>query len=74
MIIQRDSVKSKPRIAAGKHKLVVDTSLAKPGALLTVAMNVDGAEVARMTTKLSVPAPFSARETFDVGADLGSHV
>ena len=74
MIIQRYSVKSKQRIAAVKHKIVVDTSLAKPGAPLTVAMSVDGAEVAKMTTKLSVPAAFSVSETFDVGVNLGSPV
>jgi hypothetical protein len=52
----------------------VDTTLPKPGAPLTVVMTVDGSEVARMTTKRSVPAAFSASETFDVGLDFGSPV
>lgn len=74
MIIERYTVKSKEPIAAGKHSIVVDTSLPKPGAPLTVVMTVDGDEVAKMTTRLSVPAAFSASETFDVGVDLGSPV
>jgi arylsulfatase len=74
MVIERYNVKTKQRIAAGRHTIVVDTTLPKPGAALTVAMTVDGAEVAKMTTKRSVPAAFSASETFDVGVDLGSPV
>jgi arylsulfatase len=35
---------------------------------------VDGAEVARTTVKRTVPAAFTASETFDVGIDLGSPV
>ena len=74
LIIERYTVKSKDRIAPGKHTIVVDTSLTKPGAPLTVEMTVDGAQVAKMTTERSVPAAFSASETFDVGVDLGSPV
>jgi arylsulfatase len=39
-----------------------------------VALNVNGQEVARTTLKRTVPAAFSASETFDVGVDLGSTV
>ncbi|MEO1614654.1 MAG: arylsulfatase [Planctomycetota bacterium] len=74
MIVERYTVKSKQPIAAGEHTIVVDTSLPKPGAPLTVVMTVDGDEAAKMTTRLSVPAAFSASETFDVGVDLGSPV
>ena len=35
---------------------------------------VDGREIARTTVKRTVPAAFSAAETFDVGVDLGSPV
>ena len=35
---------------------------------------MDGQEVARTTVKRTVPAAFSASETFDVGVDLGSTV
>ena len=35
---------------------------------------MDGKEVARTTVKRTVPAAFTASETFDVGVDLGSPV
>lgn len=37
-------------------------------------ISVDGKEVARTTVKRTVPAAFTASETFDVGTDLGSPV
>jgi arylsulfatase len=37
-------------------------------------LKVDGAEVARTTVKRTVPAAFTASESFDVGVDLGSPV
>ena len=37
-------------------------------------LTVDGSEVARTTVKRTVPAAFTASETFDVGIDLGSPV
>jgi hypothetical protein len=37
-------------------------------------LRVDGQEVARTIVKRTVPAAFSASETFDVGVDLGSTV
>ncbi len=73
-IIGRYTIKSNERIAAGRHTIVADTSLANPGAPLTVKMSVDGDQVAKMTTKRSVPAAFSASETFDVRVALGSPV
>ena len=39
-----------------------------------MVLKVDGQEVARTTVKRTVPAAFSASETFDVGVDLGSTV
>lgn len=73
-IVERYTAKSANRIPAGKHTIVIDTKLAKPGAPLTVAMNVDGQPVGTMTTKRSAPVAFTASETFDVGLDLGSPV
>jgi arylsulfatase len=35
---------------------------------------VDGKEVARTSPKMTVPAAFTASESFDVGVDLGSPV
>jgi hypothetical protein len=47
---------------------------AKPLSPADVVVKVDGQEVARTTVKRTVPAAFSASETFDVGIDLGSPV
>ena len=74
MIIERYVAKSDGKIAAGKHKIEVDTTIAKPGAPAEVILKVDGVEVARTTVKRTVPAAFTASETFDVGVDLGSPV
>ncbi len=74
MIIERYTVRSTTKLSAGKHKIEVDTKIAKPGAPAIVVLTVDGAEVARTTVKRTVPAAFTASETFDVGVDLGSPV
>ena len=74
MIIERYIAKSKKRIGAGKHTIIIETTLTKPGAPAEIVMTVDGTEVARMTTKRTVPLAFTASETFDVGIDLGSPV
>ncbi len=74
MIIERYIARSTEKLAAGKHKIEVDTKVAKPGAPAEVVLAVDGTEVARTTVKRTVPAAFTASETFDVGVDLGSPV
>ena len=76
MIIDRWIATSKKKIAPGKHTIVVDTTLKapKPGAPADIVLSVDGKEVARTAVKISVPAAFTASETFDVGVDLGSPV
>ena len=76
MIIDRTIARSREKIASGKHTVVVDTMLKapKPGAPADIALSVDGREVARATVKMTVPAAFTASETFDVGTDLGSPV
>ena len=45
-----------------------------PGRPADVVLKVDGKEVANTTVKRTVPAAFTASETFDVGVDLGSPV
>ena len=52
------------------------TLIAKPRPLspAEVVLTVDGKEVARTTVKRTVPAAFTASETFEVGVDLGSPV
>ena len=74
MVIERYTARSKEKIAAGKRKIEVDTTIAKPGAPAEVVLTVDGKEVARTTVKRTVPAAFTASESFDVGIDLGSPV
>jgi arylsulfatase len=74
MIIERTIARSTGKLGAGKHRIVVDTAIAKPGAPAEVVLSVDGKEAARATVKRAVPAAFSASETFDVGVDLGSSV
>jgi arylsulfatase len=74
MIIERYVARSKDKLAPGPHRIEVDTTIAKPGAPAEVVLTVDGDEVARTTVKRTVPAAFTASETFDVGLDLGSPV
>ena len=76
MIVQRYITKSRERISPGKHTIGVDTTLKppRPGSPADIVLSVDGTEVARTTTKMTVPAAFTASESFDVGVDLGSIV
>ena len=77
MIIERYIARSARKLAAGQapHR-GHDTTLAskQPLSPADVVLKVDGQEVARTTVKRTVPAAFSASETFDVGVDLGSPV
>lgn len=74
MIIERYQAETKEALSAGKHKIVVTTTIAKPGAPGTVVITVDGKEVAQTALKRTVPLIFTASESFDVGTDLGSPV
>jgi arylsulfatase A-like enzyme len=74
MIIERTIARSTGKLAAGKHRIEVATAIAKPGAPGEIVLSVDGKEAARTTVKRTVPAAFSASESFDVGIDLGSTV
>jgi len=74
MVIERYTARSEEKLAPGRHKIEIDTSIAKPGAPAEVVLKVDDREVGRTTVKRTVPAVFSASETFDVGTDLGSPV
>jgi hypothetical protein len=76
MIIDRSIAKSAEKIAPGKHTVVVSTTLKapKPGAPADIVLTLDGKEIARTTAKMTVPAAFTASESFDVGVDLGSVV
>ena len=76
MIIERYIAKSQDKLGPGKHTIVVDTTLKapRPGSPADIVLTVDGKEVARTLAKMTVPAAFTASETFDVGVDLGSPV
>jgi hypothetical protein len=74
MIIERYVARSKDKLAPGRHRIEVDTTIAKPGAPGEVVFKVDGKEAARATLHRTVPAAFTASETLDVGIDLGSPV
>lgn len=76
MIIERTVARSEQRLGPGKHRIEVDTTLTekRPLSPAEVVLRVDGAEVARTTVARTVPAAFTASETFDVGIDLGSPV
>jgi arylsulfatase len=76
MIIDRTIARSVEKINPGKHTVVVSTTLMalKPGAPADIVLSVDGKEVARALAKMTVPAVFTASESFDVGTDLGSPV
>ena len=76
MIVDRTVIKSPEKVAHGNHTNVVETRLEKPqpGQPADIILGVDGKEVVRASTKMTVPAAFTASETFDVGVDLGSPV
>jgi arylsulfatase len=74
MIIERYVARSKEKLLPGKHRIIVETTLDKPAAPADILLSVDGKEVAKVTTKRTVPLAFTASETFDVGTDLGSPV
>jgi len=76
MILYRSLAKSEQKLEPGRHTIVVETLLRepKPGSPAEIILSVDGREVARTSTKMTVPGLFSASESFDVGVDLGSPV
>ena len=76
MIIERYTARSAQKIPAGRHRIEVETIFMdkRPLSPATVVLKVDGVEVARTTVQRTVPAAFTASETFDVGVDLGSPV
>ncbi|MDW3224929.1 MAG: arylsulfatase [Paracoccaceae bacterium] len=73
LIIQNTQLQSAP-IAAGRREIVVDTTIARPGAPADVVISVDGEVAATGQVPETVPAAFTATESFDVGRDLGSPV
>jgi arylsulfatase A-like enzyme len=74
MIIEQYEARSAAPLAAGKHRLVVATTIAGPAKPGTVVITVDGTEIGKAELKRTVPAAFTASETLDIGVDLGSTV
>ncbi len=62
------------KIAPGRHTIEIVTKMEKPGAPATVTISIDGKQAAVCNVGRTVPAAFSATETFDVGIDMGSSV
>lgn len=73
MIIENYQVRT-PGIPAGRHEIVIDTRIAQPGGAAEVVISVDGKEAAKTQVSRTVPAAFTATESFDIGVDLGSTV
>jgi arylsulfatase A-like enzyme len=74
MIIEQYEARSAHPLAAGKHKIIVDTAIAGPGKEGIAVITVDGKEIGKAELKRTVPAAFTASESLDVGVDLGSTV
>jgi arylsulfatase len=76
LIIDRYQARSAAPIPGGPHVITVTTAFDSPApagpAMVTLA--VDGAEVGKVAVARTVPAAFTASETFGVGVDLGSPV
>lgn len=73
MIIETYAAETDP-IPAGQHRIVIDTKIGDPGGPAEVAIALDGREAATITVSRTVPAAFTATESFDIGVDLGSPV
>jgi len=74
--VYRYKIRSTGPVATGKVRLEVEMAFdeKKPQAPATVTLRVNGKQVGQGRVERSVPAGFSASETFDIGIDLGSPV
>jgi arylsulfatase len=74
LLIEQYGARSAKPLAAGRHRVKVVTDIAGPGQAGVATLSVDGKEVAKAALERTVPAAFTATESFDVGIDLGSPV
>ncbi|MFM7208060.1 MAG: arylsulfatase [Planctomycetaceae bacterium] len=74
LIVEQYEGRAAEPLAAGRHVITVTTAIARPGAAGTVTVAVDDVESFQVTLARTVPAAFTASESLDVGADLGSTV
>lgn len=74
LLIENYTVRAQTPLPAGQYRVTVDTKIGKPGGPADVLISVNDEQVAQTTVKRTVPAAFTATESFDVGKDLGSPV
>ncbi|MFK5854851.1 MAG: arylsulfatase [Bacteroidota bacterium] len=76
MTLNRYKIASESKIPTGKVKIEVELKYDNKERIgpATVKLRVNGKQVAQGRVEKSVPATFTASETFDVGEDLGSPV
>jgi arylsulfatase len=76
MTLNRYKVSSEGKIPTGdvKIEVIVKALDKKPMAPSLVTLLVNGKKVGEVTAETTVPAVFTAAETFDVGLDTGSAV
>ncbi|MEO9781752.1 MAG: arylsulfatase [Sedimentitalea sp.] len=74
LLIENYTVRAQTLLPAGQYRVTVDTKIGKPGGPADVLISVNDEQVAQTTVKRTVPAAFTATESFDVGKDLGSPV
>jgi len=76
MTMNRYKISSKEKIPTGKVKIevIVKAQEKKPLTPSLVTLKVNGKTVGEVMAKTTVPAIFTASESFDVGMDLGSAV
>ncbi|NOQ64938.1 MAG: sulfatase-like hydrolase/transferase, partial [Methyloprofundus sp.] len=76
MTMNRYKVSSGKKIPTGKVKIevIVKAQAKKPLAPSLITLKVNGKVVGKVMAETTVPAIFTASETFDVGMDLGSAV
>jgi arylsulfatase len=76
MIVDRYQARSAAPIPGGSHLITVTTEFDSPAPMspAMVRLTLDGTEVGKVAVARTVPAAFTASETFGVGVDLGSPV
>ena len=76
MTLNRYKVNSGGKIPTGKVKIevIVQAQAKTPLSASLITLKVNGKEVGKVTANTTVPAIFTASESFDVGMDMGSAV
>ncbi len=75
-LIQKTTLRSPEKLAAGRHTVVVSTTIAngQPGGPLDIDVTVDGKPVVSGQVPVSAPLLFTANDCLDFGTCLGSPV